>query len=312
MTKHGNSRAQRNNPSARLSLRHRGEDLLAGFLLSATRLLPYRWRIPAFGWLGAHVIGPLAGMRQRVRRNLRLVAPDTPANEVARLARTVPGNLARTLAEIFSGDAFIAHVRNSPIEGDGLSELQAAHDAGRPVVVVTAHLGNYDAVRVMLRERGFDLMGFYMPMQNPAFNRRYVSAMTHIGPVAPRDRAGIAELVKHLRKGGMIGLVADHYMSRGELIDFMGQPARTSTASAEMALKYDALLVPVYGIRQPDGLSFRIRIEAPVPHSDPLTMTHALNASLEKLVHAHMDQWMWTHRRWKRNRPKKRGRARQD
>ncbi|TVP74087.1 MAG: lauroyl acyltransferase [Rhodobacteraceae bacterium] len=285
-----------------LSWKHRAEDRATAALLNAGRLLPYPARIALMGWIGAHVIGPLAGLRRRIRSNLALVAPELPAAEVARLCRAVPANMARAIAETFSGDAFIARAQHSPIEGEGWPALQAARDAGRPVVLVTAHFGNYDAARVVLRAQGCDIAGIYMPMANRAFNTRYVAAMEHIAsPVFPRDRAGLAGLLKHLRRGGMIGLVADHYMGHGVLMDFMGQPARTALSSAEIALKHDALLVPVYAIRQPDGLSFRIRIEAPVPHSDPLTMTRALNASVEALVRAHMDQWMWTHRRWKHN-----------
>jgi KDO2-lipid IV(A) lauroyltransferase len=40
-------------------------------------------------------------------------------------------------------------------------------------------------------------------------------------------------------------------------------------------------------------------IEAPIPHDTPEAMTQALNDSLEAQVRAHMDQWLWTHRRWK-------------
>lgn len=252
------------------------------------------------GWLGAHVIGPVAGLRDRIRDNLALVAPDTPAREVRRLCRLVPGNMARAMAETFSGAQFVERARHSPIEGEGWDALQAARDAGRPVVLVTAHFGNYDAARVVLRDNGCKIAGIYMPMRNSAFNDRYVAAMARIAePVFPRDRAGLAGLLKYLRQGGMIGLVADHYMAHGEVIDFMGQPARTALSAAEIALKHDALLVPVYAIRQPDGISFRIRIEAPIPHSDALTMTHALHASVAALIRGHMDQWMWTHRRWK-------------
>jgi KDO2-lipid IV(A) lauroyltransferase len=88
-------------------------------------------------------------------------------------------------------------------------------------------------------------------------------------------------------------------MSHGPALPFFGKPAPTALSAAEMALKYDAALVPIYGIRQPDGLSFEIRVEDPIPHTDPETMTRALNASLEALVRDHMDQWFWIHRRWK-------------
>ncbi len=288
-----------------LRWKHWLEDRATGALLRMGQFLPYRARVAAMGWLGAHVIGPLAGLRRRIRDNLALVAPDMPPTELRHMCRAVPANMARAIAETFSGAEFMDRARQSPIDGAGLPALEAARDAGRPVVLVTAHFGNYDAARVVLRDRGCDIAGIYMPMRNSAFNDRYVAAMKHIAePVFPRDRSGLAGLIKHLRQGGMIGLVADHYMDHGTLIDFMGQPARTALSAAEIALKHDALLVPVYAIRQPDGLSFRIRIEAPIPHSDALTMTRALNASVEALVRAHMDQWMWTHRRWKKNQPR--------
>jgi KDO2-lipid IV(A) lauroyltransferase len=40
-------------------------------------------------------------------------------------------------------------------------------------------------------------------------------------------------------------------------------------------------------------------MEAPIEHTDPITMTRQLNDLLEKHVRAHMEQWLWTHRRWK-------------
>lgn len=289
----------------RLRWKHWFQDRATATVLWLGNLLPYRQKIALMGWLGAYVIGPVAGLRSRIRNNLALVAPDMPEAEIRHMCRAVPGNMARALAETFSGDAFIARVRHSPVEGDGWDALMQAKNAGRPVVLVTAHFGNYDAARVVLRENGCNIAGIYMPMRNPAFNTRYVAAMEHIAsPVFPRDRGGLAGLLKHLRQGGMIGLVADHYIAHGELIDFLGQPARTALSSAEIALKQNALLIPVYAIRQPDGVSFRIRVEAPIAHTDAMTMTVALNASVENLVRAHMDQWMWTHKRWKRNQPR--------
>ena len=287
-------------PPDAIRLRHRAQDWFAAAVMALLRPLPYRWRIPALGWVGAHVIGPVAGMRGRIRANLAHVLPDLPANEVTRLTRKVPDNMARTIGEIFTGAEFLARARASTVSGDGLAALQAAHAASRPVLLVTAHLGNYDAARGFLLAQGFNVAGFYMPMTNPAFNRRYVSAISGIGePVFARGRDGLAQMLRFLRKGGMVGMVVDHYMAHGVPLDFMGKPARTALSAAELALKYDALLVPVYGIRQPDGLNFDVRIEAPVPPSDPLAMTQALNRSLEALVRAYPEQWMWSHRRWK-------------
>ena len=81
--------------------------------------------------------------------------------------------------------------------------------------------------------------------------------------------------------------------------------ARTALSAAELALKYDALLVPTYAVRRPDGLTFDIIVEPPIPHGSAKAMTQALNDSLETLVRQHMDQWFWVHRRWKTRGPSK-------
>jgi len=96
-----------------------------------------------------------------------------------------------------------------------------------------------------------------------------------------------------------MGLLNDQRIGHGADLTFFGHRAKTALSSAEMALKYNCLLIPVYGIRQPDGISFDLLIESPIPHSTPEIMTPALNDSLEVQVRAHMDQWFWVHRRWK-------------
>jgi KDO2-lipid IV(A) lauroyltransferase len=106
-------------------------------------------------------------------------------------------------------------------------------------------------------------------------------------------------MVRHLRSGGMLGMLIDQHMGHGAPLTFFGKTALTALSAADLALKYDALLVPTYGIRGPDGLSFTIVVEAPIPAGTPEAMTQALNDSLEALVRRHMDQWFWIHRRWK-------------
>lgn len=262
--------------------------------------LPYRWRVPVFGWIMARVAAPLAGWTRRVRDNLALIRPDLPAAEVRRLSARVPDNFGRALIEIYSGDAFKDRVKDIAFSGAGVAALEQARDAGRPVILITGHFGNYDAPRAALIARGYPVGGLYNPMQNPLFNAHYVRAISTLGtPVFERSRKGLARMVRFLKDGGMVGMVADHYMRHGVPLDFLGHPAWTALSAAEMAVKYDALVVPIYGIRQPDGLGFDIRVEAPIPHGPPEEMTQAMNDSLARLVEQHPEQWFWIHRRWK-------------
>jgi KDO2-lipid IV(A) lauroyltransferase len=262
--------------------------------------LPYRWRVPLAGWVVSRLVAPLAGYSRRIRENLALILPDLPAAEVARITRAVPDNVGRTLIEIYSGAEFTAHAISHPLTGDGVGALEAAHQAGRPVILVTGHFGNYDASRAALIARGYRVGALYNPMKNPYFNDHYVAAISQIGtPLFPRGKKGLGDMVRHLRSGGMLGLLMDQSMRHGAALTFFDQTAMTALSAAELALKYDALVIPTYAVRQPDGLSFQIIVEAPIPHGTPEAMTQALNDSLEAIVRQNIDQWFWIHRRWK-------------
>lgn len=270
-------------------------------LVGAFLLVPYRRRVPAMGWTFAHVVAPLAGWRRRIRDNLALARPDLPPAEVRRLTRAVPNNAGRALIEIYSGAEFTARIGAADrLGGPGLPALEQAAAAGRPVILACAHFGNYDAMRAALAARDWPVGALYRPMNNRAFNRHYVPAIEAIAqPLFPRGRGGLAGMLRFLRNGGMLCLGFDQFDRHGETLRFFGLPSQTVLTPAELALRYKALLLPISGIRQPDGLSFRVEVGAPVPHSDPQAMMQALNDDLERLVRAHMDQWFWVHRRWK-------------
>ena len=94
-------------------------------------------------------------------------------------------------------------------------------------------------------------------------------------------------------------MLIDQHMDDGAPLQFFGQTAYTALSAAEMALKYEAELVPFYAIRTTEGAGFRIILEAPIESGSAEVMTQALNDSLEIRVRENMDQWLWSHRRWK-------------
>lgn len=275
------------------------QNLVLRALLGSVRRLPYAWRVPAMGWVAARIVAPLAGWDKRIEDNLAHVCPDMGKDEVARLKRAVPDNAGRTLIEIYSGAEFKERLAQAPLTGPGVTAFEEARAAGRPVIFVTAHFGNFDAPRAALFAQGHPVAGLYRPMRNARFNEHYVKAISGIGePVFAADRRGVLGLVKHLAKGGIIGILVDVYANDGADVTYFGKPAKTAVSAAEWALKYNALVIPIYGIRAKDGLNFSIVLDSPVAHGDPVSMTQALNNSLEAQVRGHMEQWFWIHRRW--------------
>lgn len=283
--------------------RESGRDRAIRLLVDALMLLPFRLRTAL-----AYRVGRFAAGRsrssQRVNDAIHHFLPDLPPAEVARIATEAQGNFARMIVEVLSARDMAALAPTLPIEGPGLAALDEAHAQGRPVILVSAHFGNYDAWRLALIRRGFSIGGYFKELGNPVMNQRYVEAVSASGqPMFPDTGEGLRALVKFLRKGGMLGILMDLDRPQGVLLDFLGRPTRTVLSMAEMALRYNALLVPVWGIRTEGKPGFRVVVEAPVPPSDAETMTQALNDAFGAQVRAHPGQWVWWHNRRKGDHP---------
>ena len=223
-----------------------------------------------------------------------------PQERRAEIASKCLNNVGRSFIENYSARDFPKRMAKNTPTGAGVAALEKAAEQGKPVILVTGHYGNYEAMRACLVARGYDIGGLYRNMKNPYFNAHYVQTMEAFGgPVFPQGRRGTAGFVRHLKDGGQLVLLFDQHVFGAPALDFLGQPANTALSAAELALRYDALLIPFYGIRQADGVSFDTVLEAPVPHSDAVTMTQALNDSLTARVKADPEQWFWVHRRWR-------------
>ena len=141
-----------------------------------------------------------------------------------------------------------------------------------------------------LRDGGTDAMGFDVADKGAAH------ITTNIMSFAPR----LTTLISVVRDADQTdALLFDQHAQRAPTLDFLGHPARTAVSAAELALRYNALLIPFYGIRTADGLDFDCVMEAPIAHSDPMAMTQAMNDSLSARVRANPEQWLWVARRWR-------------
>jgi len=290
--------SDRKDPSFRLD--HYLVNLAARGLIGLALALPYRARLAFTGWLMRRVIGPVAGYGARARENLALIWPDRPEAERAAIAAASLDNAGRTLIENYSTRDFTSRAKAIEPEGPGYAALIAARNAKRPVILVSGHFGNYEAARASLVARGFDIGGLYRNLSNRYFNAHYVQTMQAFGgPVFPQGRAGTSGFVRHLKEGGQLVLLFDQDVPGAPALPFLGHPARTALSAAELALRLKADLIPFFAIRQPDGVSFRVELDAPIPPSDPETMTLAITRALEARILAHPGQWFWVHRRWK-------------
>ncbi|KIN73326.1 lysophospholipid acyltransferase family protein [Sulfitobacter guttiformis] len=285
---------------AAYTLRYRLEYYLIRSMLFVMGILPFRQRSALMAWGMSRVVAPLVGYQKRVRDNLDRVWPEMDPAKRDALTLEINRNVGRTICELFSPRDLVSMAQKTAMTGAGLAALEAAQAANRPAIVISGHFGNYDIARARMIAEGFKVGALYRHMNNPIFHDFYLKNISTIGtPLFERGRPGLGQMVKHLKGGGTLAALIDVRANNGIPLPFCGHMALTATSMAELALRYDAVLIPFYGTRLPNGEGFAIDLEDPIPHSDPETMTQALNLSLEARVLQNPEQWFWIHNRWK-------------
>jgi Kdo2-lipid IVA lauroyltransferase/acyltransferase len=278
---------------------HRAQYVPLWSALSATRLRSIDQRARLFGDMVGFAMRWFPPARWRFDTEVLRVFPEMPRAQRAALSREMGRNMGRTMFEILHGAEFQANPQRFHVSGPGLQALESARAAGKGAIVVSGHFGQWDAVRAVLKARGMETGGVYRPLKNRFYQRGFLAGFEEGGrPAIATGRAGTMDLVRHLRRGGFLAILLDEKYAEGVPLPFLGQPALTSTSAAALALKYDLPLVAAYGTRRSDGSEFDVDFEAPIPHTDALTMTAAVNDSLSARVLENPGQWYWLLRRW--------------
>lgn len=272
--------------------------LLSALSISRGRAFDRRSR--ALGVLVGLVVRYFPIARRRVDSELRRVYPDMPRSERMVLCHKMGRNMGRTLFEILHCTEFqTLHERNI-VSGPGLATLQQAHAVGKGAIIVSGHFGQWEAIRSTLKARGMETGAVYRPQTNRHYERRLFAGIEAGGkPILATGKIGTRALVRHIRKGGFIAILLDEKYTDGARLPFLGHPALTSLAAAQLALKYDLPMVPAFGTRTGDGTQFNVEFDAAIAPSDSLTMTQTFNDNLSDRILNDPDQWYWMLHRWK-------------
>ena len=272
-------------------------------LLSIGRMLPFRLRGRFFAGLGGFIVSNLPSARKRVANGLGRVFPELTVKEVKNLTREVGRNTAQTLSEILMNADYKKRTHLFTARGPGLRELEQARDAGTGAIIVSAHFGQWEAIRHHLAMNTMETGAVYRENNNPLYERRFRNAIEQGGsPIVARSPKGNMKMVRHLRGGGFFALLVDQKYLVGEHVPFMGIDAMTTTAPAEMALRYNLPLVPAFATRQGNGMDIVIDYEEAIQPSDVMQMTLEINERIGARIKKDPAQWYWLHNRWQLNR----------
>lgn len=279
---------------------YRAQFLLLQTCLWAVRLFPLAWRAAAIGFGARILVRCVPSIARRGRENLRLIYPDMSRADQTKFLSQVASNIGRTLTEIWFNNEFAQQLDRITVSGPGLEALGAAKAQGRGAIIVSAHFGQWEAIRHLLKARGMEAGAIYRPNNNPYYERLFRHGIEQGGaPIIARGPSGNRGMLRHLRNGGFFALLSDQYDQSGALLTFMDQPAVTATGAAGLALRFDLPLVPAFARRIEGSDKIHIIFQDPIPHSDPETMMQTFNDRLAAQIHEAPTQWYWLHQRWK-------------
>jgi KDO2-lipid IV(A) lauroyltransferase len=226
--------------------------VVAGALL----VMPIDWAVGLMRWL-AHVAYRIDRRHREVAfDNLRQAFPGRYSErQLIRLVRGVYEHFALLLLEMLLIPRKLRAKRLErffeTLKG---SDYFRVMTSGRPIVLVTAHYGNWEAAAHILSVCGFHGHLVGRTMDNPFIDVDVRHFRERSGHKLLNKDGDVRAMREVLKKNGLLVTLADQDAGpRGLFVDFFGRPASTHKAIASLAHRHQAVIL-VGGARNAGGL----------------------------------------------------------
>lgn len=284
--------------------------MLYGVLRAASAV----WRriplasIPTLAFILGRAASLLARHEHRVAcRQVAQAFPEWDAAEHHRLVRAMFVHLAQGALELGRLPALLQDTSSATLDDASRRALDAAFAQGRGVVGVTGHIGNWELLAQVIAHAGYPISTIAKPLYDPRLTRwvHDLRSAHGLGVIWRGVQGSAKDMLRVFREGGMLALLIDQDTRvDGTFVPFFGRPAFTPTAAASLALRFSAPIVVAWTHRDNGRHMFHIEM---MPYTstgdaqrDTQELTERLTARLEQAVRQQPAQWVWLHRRWKR------------
>jgi KDO2-lipid IV(A) lauroyltransferase len=282
------------------------EFLLYRTLCWVTRLFPLARVQQIARVLGRFVFSWLGFRRDVVLANLARAFPEMTDPYRTRIARGAFENIATTLLELLWFPRMREEDIRRTVRFPDPSVLLQRFREGKGVLILTAHIGNWELIPVsLLLLTGLETVSLYKPQSNLWIDRDVFAIRTKFGTKLVPMGLAVRESLRVLSEGRCFVMVADQSAPKESIrMRFFGTEVPVFQGAAVFCLKTGAAMVAVYCIRQPDG-TYELQCRD-IPRENltfgddavrELTRRHL--EETERVIRSHPEQWMWMHRRWK-------------
>ena len=281
---------------------------LISSIISLLNFLPRNVAITVGGIWGQLAFLVIRDARRRTLSNLSMAFGEkTNEKELTRLACKVFQNLGKNVADAVRLKKMTWEDVEKITEIEGLEHLDKAYQTGKGVIALSGHIGNFELLGAYLSLRGYKVSVVGRELYDPRLDRLLVKNRESLGLENIPSRAGIRPVIRALRAGRVLGVLADQDSSRvrGVFVDFFGRPARTPAGPGLLSYKIRSPIIPMAIVRKSrDRYKIIVKPEVELGFSgdrekDLTDVTQAYTRVLESIIREYPDQWLWMHDRWK-------------
>ena len=264
------------------------------------RILGIKLSRKIFSWLFVK-IGPLFKSKKIISKNIKIYSQVATKINEEKIVYSMWNNYGKTFIEYIFLDYLKKSNSNIFIEGEeNISDLI---NKNKQVIFVSGHFANFELMSMQITKKGIPLATIYRPLNNIFLNpfMEYLRKKYVCKNQIKKGINGVREAIDFIKNKHCIALMIDQRVSEGEQIDFLGKLALTTTLPAQLSLKYDLGIIPVF-IKRTEDDKFKIEFQkeiSPKIFNDKIEITKELNKVLGKMVSKNSEQWIWTHNRWK-------------
>lgn len=249
------------------------------------------------GGFMARSIGYFLSANKTAIANISSVFPELSKKEQEKLLAKMWDNLGRVAAEL-------AHLqKNNFINRIKITGLENLPAQGKPAFLFSGHVGNWELLACVANHQGRPITAVYREANNKLVDKFIADIRAkHCAGIIPKGSQGAVKIVRAIKNNAAIAMLVDQKMNDGISVPFFGRDAMTAPAIAQLAIRYDAPIIPARVIRT-KGANFEVVIypalEFAKTDTDTQIMTQ-INTILESWIKEKTEQWFWVHKRWKK------------
>ena len=184
--------------------------------------------------------------------------------------------------------------------------IEKAFKENRKVIYITAHYGGWEITLPYIAMMFGEIAVVNRKMNNPHIQKKYAYARSKNKITMLEKQTAAKGMIKAFKENKSLAVVIDQHIGSGVEVEFLGQKDLATDSTSRMALKFDAIIIPIFTVC--NGFrDFTIEVKEPLDvrniefkTDDKIKeLTQIQNDVVTKQIFEKPDYWLWQHKRFK-------------